>query len=58
LAVKLSGFGSEAELWIVHNAYRIGAKGPDDADDFEVKFLKRFNRLGNGFVFPDREVFL
>jgi len=38
--------------------FRIGAQGPDDPDDFEVKFLKRFNRLGNGFVFPDRKVFL
>ena len=33
-------------------------RGPDDDDDFEVKFLKRFNKLGNGFVFPDREVCL
>jgi len=34
-------------------------RGPDDdGDDFEVKFLKRFNKLGNGFVFPDREVCL
>jgi len=33
-------------------------RGPDDDDDFEVKFLKRFNKLGNCFVFPDREVFL
>jgi len=30
---------------------------PDDGD-FEVKFLKRFDKLGNGFVFPDREVCL
>jgi len=26
-------------------------------DDFEDKFLKKFNKLGNGFVFPDREVY-
>jgi len=32
-------------------------RGPDD-DDFEIKFLKRFNKLGNGFVCPDREVCL
>jgi len=30
----------------------------DDDDNFEVKFLKRFHKLGNGFVFPDREVCL
>jgi len=29
---------------------------PNDDDDFEVKFLKRFNKLGKGFVFPDRVV--
>jgi len=33
-------------------------RGPNDDDDFEVKFLKRFNKLGNGFVYPDREVCL
>ena len=33
-------------------------RGPNDDDDFEVKFLKRFNELGNGFVYPDREVCL
>jgi len=32
-------------------------RGPD-VDDFEVKFLKRFNKLGSGFLFPDREVCL
>jgi len=31
-------------------------RGPNDDDDFEVKFLKRFNKLGNGFVYLDREV--
>ena len=31
---------------------------PDGDDDFEVKFLKGFNKLGNGFVFPEREVCL
>jgi len=31
-------------------------KGPDD--DFEVKLLKRFNKLGNGIVYSDREVCL
>jgi len=33
-------------------------RGPDDDDDFEIKFLKRFNKLGNGFVFPDRSLSL
>jgi len=33
-------------------------RGPDDDDGFEVKCLKRFNKLGNGFVYPDREVCL
>jgi len=46
------------QLWKVQNACRIGAKIPDDGDDFEVKFMKIFNRLGNGFVFPDKEVCL
>ena len=32
--------------------------GPNDDDDFEVEFLKRFKKLGNGFVFPDRDVCL
>jgi len=27
----------------------------NDNDGFEVQFLKRFNKLGNGFVCPDRE---
>jgi len=31
-------------------------RGPDD--DVEVKLLKRFNKPGNGFVSPDREVCL
>jgi len=31
--------------------------GPDD-NDFELKFLKRINKLGNGFVFSNREVCL
>jgi len=31
-------------------------RGPDDDNDFEVKFFKRFNKRGKGFVFPDREV--
>ena len=31
---------------------------PDDDDDFEVKFLKVFNKLGKGFVFPERGVCL
>jgi len=30
-------------------------RGPDDDGDFEVKFLKRFNKIWNGFVFPDRQ---
>jgi len=30
----------------------------DDDDNFEAKFLKRFHKVGNGFVFPDREVCL
>jgi len=29
-------------------------RGPDDGD-FEVKFLKRADKLGNGFVFPGRK---
>jgi len=33
-------------------------RGPNDDDDFEVKFLKRFYKLGKGFVFPVREVCL
>jgi len=33
-------------------------RGRNDDDDFEVKFLKRFNKLGNGFVYPNREVCL
>jgi len=36
-------------------------RGPDDDgddDDFEVKFLKTFKKLENGFVFPEREVCL
>jgi len=32
---------------------KIGTRGPDDDDDFEVKFLK--NLTQDGFVFPDRE---
>jgi len=32
-------------------------RGPDD-DDFDVKLLNRFNKLGNGFVYSDREVCL
>jgi len=37
-----------------------GPVGDDDEDDdnFEAKFLKRFHKVGNGFVFPDREVCL
>jgi len=33
-------------------------RGPDVDDDVEVKFLKRFNKLGDDFVFPEREVCL
>jgi len=33
-------------------------RGPDDGDDFEVNLLKRFKKLANGFVYPDREVCL
>jgi len=58
----------EASCYCIVNAYsnygkfkmllELVIRGPDDDDDFEVKFLKRFNKLGNGFVFPDREVCL
>jgi len=30
-------------------------RGPDDDGDFEVKFLKRSNKIRDGFVCPDRE---
>jgi len=36
----------------------LALRGPNDDDDFEVKFLKRFNKLGNGSVYPDRKVCL
>lgn len=29
--------------------------GPDDDGDFKVKFMKRSNKIKNGFVFPEIE---
>ena len=31
--------------------------GSDYGGDFEAKFLKRFNKSRNGFVFPDKKGF-
>jgi len=30
-------------------------RGPDDDGYFEVKFLKRSNKIKNGFLLPDRK---